>query len=415
MSEIALIGIGPGNTGALTKEAALFCEQADLLIGAARMLEAVAGEGQNCFCAYQPEKILACIHEHSDAEKIAILMSGDTGFFSGAKKILPLLPADTRIIPGISSVSMFCARLRTSWDDILVTSMHGKNCNLTGLVRTNRRVFSILGKTDAVRRIAEELQYFGLNHIRVSVGEQLGYPEENITCGSVEDFLSYENHPLCVLLLENPEPETVKTHGIPDEAFIHGDVPMTKEEVREISISKLRLGESFVLYDVGAGTGSVSVEAARLDSSGCVFSIEKKAAAVELLRKNRRHFGASNMEIIEGTAPGALEDLPAPTHAFIGGSSGELRDILRLLLDKNPKIRVVINAITLETLTEALTALRELPFTDVDIACVNVSKARSVARYHMMTAHNPVYVIAADGNAEETGSTSSDTGDRFVL
>ena len=398
MREIALIGIGPGNNGALTKEAAAFCDEADLLIGASRMLQAVAGEGQACFCSYLPERIMECIENHPAANKIAILMSGDTGFFSGAKKLLPLLPVDTKIIPGISSLSMFCARLGTSWDDIRVTSMHGKNLNLVGEIRTHHRVFSILGTGDAVCRIAEELLSFGMTHIRITVGEQLGYPEESITRGSVEDFLSYENHPLSVILLENPSPECTIAHGIPDDAFIHGDVPMTKEEVREISLCKLRLTKGFVLYDIGAGTGSVSIEAARMDSSGRVFSIEKKDAAVELLQKNRQHFCAANMEIIEGKAPGALADLPVPTHAFIGGSSGELREILRLLLDKNPGVRIVINAITLETLTEALAALRELPFREVDIASVNVAKSRSVASYHMMTAHNPVYVISATGN-----------------
>ncbi len=128
-----------------------------------------------------------------------------------------------------------------------------------------------------------------------------------------------------------------------------------------------------------------------------MFAVEKNPVAVELLYANRRRFRADNLTVVEGLAPEALVELPAPTHAFIGGSSGNLKEILELLLSKNPNIRVVINAITLETLSESLEALKALGFAGEDIASVSVAKSRTAGRYHMMMGQNPVYVIAAVG------------------
>ena len=131
---------------------------------------------------------------------------------------------------------------------------------------------------------------------------------------------------------------------------------MTKEEVRSVSLSKLRLRRDSVVYDVGAGTGSISIECALAADQGRVYAIEWKEDAWKLVAENRKKFGAANLEIVPGRAPEVLKELPAPTHAFIGGSSGSLKAILRTLLRKNPQVRVVVNCITLETVQEVLTA-----------------------------------------------------------
>jgi precorrin-6Y C5,15-methyltransferase (decarboxylating) len=126
---------------------------------------------------------------------------------------------------------------------------------------------------------------------------------------------------------------------------------------------------------------------------GRVYAIEKKAEAIELLKENKQKFPVDHLEIIEGTAPEAMEDLPAPTHAFIGGSSGNLKEIVELLLQKNPSVRMVINCITLETVTEALSIIRDMAFTETDIVQLSAARSRSVGRYHMMTGENPIYII----------------------
>lgn len=183
---------------------------------------------------------------------------------------------------------------------------------------------------------------------------------------------------------------------------------MTKEEVRTVSLSKLRLTEDAVCYDIGAGTGSVSIEMALRAAQGRVYAIEKKEEAVDLLKANRQKFAADNLEILQETAPAGLEALPAPTHAFIGGSSGNLREILKVLTDKNPKVRIVINCITLETITEALEAVRELGFEETEIVQLSAARAKELGRYHMMMGENPIYIITCMGVQAEC----ADRGDQ---
>lgn len=178
-----------------------------------------------------------------------------------------------------------------------------------------------------------------------------------------------------------------------DEWFIRKEVPMTKAEVRAVSISKLELKQDSVLYDIGAGTGSVSIEAASQMGSGSVYAVEQKQEAVELIEANRKRFGVSGVHIVAGTAPGALADLPCPTHAFIGGSSGNLAGLLDVLYQKNPSVRIVMNIIALETLSQTLTLLKERGI-EAEIVSLQVSKARVAGNYHMMQGQNPVYIIS---------------------
>ena len=396
---IAVIGIGMGSRDCrtMTQEAAEYCRHADLLIGAGRMLEAVAAPGQRTVKEYRPEEVSRLIREDTKSRQIAVLLSGDVGFFSGAKKLLRVLPEQTEVMSGISSLIYFCGKLRESWDDVCITSSHGRDCNLIGEICRNQKVFSILGTRDAVRNLCRSLLDYGMTDLRIDIGENLSYPEEKVLHGAPEDFADYSGSALSVLLVHNPKPDCFVTQGIPDESFERDKVPMTKEEIREISVSKLRLTDRSVVYDVGAGSGSVSVETALRAREGKVFAIEKNPVAVQLLHRNRKKFRADNLQIVEGLAPEALEDLPAPTHAFIGGSSGNLKDILRLLLKKNPCVRVVINCITLETVGEALDAMKTLPLGHTDIVSVSVARAKKAGPYHMMMGQNPVYILSADG------------------
>jgi precorrin-6Y C5,15-methyltransferase (decarboxylating) len=196
------------------------------------------------------------------------------------------------------------------------------------------------------------------------------------------------------MLLENPQADHIVTPGIPDEAFVRGKVPMTKEEVRILSVAKLRLREDSVVYDVGAGTGSVSMEIARLCSEGRVYAIERNQEGIQLIRDNSQKLGLSNVIPVEGLAPAAMETLPAPTHAFIGGSSGNMKDIITMLRRKNPAVRIVINTIALESIAEVMTLIKELEILGADIVQITAARSRELGRYHMMTGLNPVYIIS---------------------
>ncbi|MCC6095810.1 MAG: precorrin-6y C5,15-methyltransferase (decarboxylating) subunit CbiE [Eubacterium sp.] len=408
MSEIAVIGIGMGTREGLTAEAASYIRGADLLIGARRMLADIADPEKDTCEEYLPAKIAQAIAAHPDAVRIAVLMSGDVGFFSGAKKLYGALETclgskySIRVMPGISSVVYFCSQLHMAWEDVKLTSMHGTSCNIIGEICRHHSVFSILGTEDGAAEICRKLISYDLNQVTVHIGENLGYPDEKITSGKPMDFSDYQASPLSVILLENPDPDLVVTSGVPDAAFLRDKVPMTKEEVRAVSICKLRLTERSVVYDIGAGSGSCSVEAALRAVQGRVYAIEKNPAAVRLLYSNKLKFRVDNMEIIEGSAPEALQDLPVPTHAFLGGTGGNMEEILRLLLQKNPNIRVVLNAITLETVSQALEILKKLPFAEPDIACISVAKSKKAGPYHMMMGQNPVYVITTEGIAAQS-------------
>lgn len=177
-----------------------------------------------------------------------------------------------------------------------------------------------------------------------------------------------------------------------DDVFIRGDVPMTKSEVRAVTLSKLELYQNAVIYDVGAGTGSISVEAAMLMTGGHVYSIEHKQEAIDLICQNKEKFKVHNLTVVGKKAPEAFEGLEAPTHAVIGGSSGNMVSILEQLLAKNPKIRIVINVIALETLAEVVSWIKSQRI-DAEIVSVTVARARKAGSYHLMQGQNPVYII----------------------
>ena len=188
-----------------------------------------------------------------------------------------------------------------------------------------------------------------------------------------------------------------------DEAFIRGRVPMTKSEVRAVSISKLELEDDSIVYDIGAGTGSVAVEMALAMRHGHVYAIEQKEEGCELTAKNKEHFGVWNLTVVRGKAPDILEGLPAADRVFIGGSGGELTGILDWVRKNNPFVRIVINAISLETLSVAIQYLREKGIR-AEIVSIQAARAKRLGDYHLMEGQNPVYIIAIEPDSSETSA-----------
>ena len=400
--KISLVGIGMGAEKTLTLEGKKALNEAELLIGAKRMTEAVQKPGQMVLHEYWSEKIVEYIREHPKYRTVAIALSGDVGFYSGAKKLIDQLDGNVEVICGISSVVYFMSKIGLSWDDAKIVSAHGRNCNLISLIRHNPKVFSILGTEDGVAVLASRLVYYGMGDVTLYVGENLSYENEKIFHDKAANLTEYRGDALSVVTACNEKATLMSAvHGISDGEFLRGKAPMTKEEVRTVSLSKLRLSEDSVCYDVGAGTGSVSVEMALRAWMGQVYAIEKKEDALALLKENKKKFAVDNLVIIPGVAPEAMTELPAPTHAFIGGSSGNMQDIINLLLEKNPKVRIVINCITLETVTEAMNAIRDFGLEDVDIVQLAAARSKSIGRYHMMMGENPIYIISCSGRGEE--------------
>ncbi len=397
--KITLLGIGMGAYENMTLEGVKACEDADIVIGAKRIIETLDCFHKPSIISYKPEEILEFIITHMEYEKVVIGLSGDTGFYSGAKKLIAVLKDyEIQVLPGISSVVALSAKLQTSWEDIKFISTHGREENIIAAVKTHTKVFSLLGGEHGVKQLCQKLMEYGLEDVILNIGEQLSYENEIITRGTPAELQNAVFSELCAVFIENSKARnTVITHGLSDSEFIRGQVPMTKEEVRSITVSKLKLNKDSVIYDIGAGTGSVSVEMALQAVDGIVYAIEKNVEAIKLIEENKRKFGAANLFAVLGEAPKALEILPAPTHAFIGGSQGNLKEIILALLSKNSGIRMVINAISLETIAEVIAILKTMEIRESEIVQVFVSKSKTLGAYHMMLGENPVYIISCTG------------------
>lgn len=405
---VTIVGIGPGSRDAMTAEVRRAIEEADCLLGAKRMLEAVTHPGQTVFDAVAPGKIAEYIVAHREFHRFAVAMSGDVGFFSGTKKLLPMLKnCEVTVLPGLSSMVYLCARLGTSYEDVRPISLHGREHDIVPDIRRYRRVFTLVGGENGMGQLCRRLTEAGLGQVKVSVGENLSYPQERIVVGTAAELAEKAFESLSVALIENEQADPVVTHGLLDEAFRRTEsVPMTKSEVRAVCLSKLQLTEHAICWDVGAGSGSVAIEMALQAASGEVYAIERKDAAVELLRENTRRFGLENLTIVPGLAPDACRDLPAPTHVFIGGSAGNMRQILEEILTKNPNARIVATAVTLESVAELTQCMKAIPFAFTEVVSMTVAKDRKAGPYHLMMGQNPIHIFTMQGGSEECGHSA---------
>lgn len=395
--KIYLIGIGTGVYEGLTIKAARLMKACDLLFGADRMLKAAEGYQGKRINAYQSDEICRCLNaeENKEWKKACVLLSGDVGFYSGAKKLLETLSDSdyaVELVPGISSISAFCAAIGISWETVSVVSLHGRQGNIIGKIDSEQYTFCLLGGAQGLRELSDKLLYYGFTNVILHIGENIGYPEQKIVHITPQEVLGTSFGNLLVVIVENPSPRACVFPEIDDSEWIRGDVPMTKSEVRSIGIQKLGLSKHSVLYDIGAGTGSVGIQAAVCYPDSSVYAIDYKEAAIELITQNQKKFRADNLHIVLGKAPRALEALPAATHAFIGGSAGNMREIFSFLWEKNPHVVIVISLISLETLSETMRIAEEYGI-EPQVVQISVAKAKKTGKYHLMTGQNPVTLI----------------------
>lgn len=398
--KLSIVGTGVGPGTGLTAAAAQAVRSADLVIGARRMLDIPEAAGKRTLVEYSADKIFTYLAGHTNHASVAVLLSGDVGFHSGAKAIIENREAeqyDVAVHCGISSVQYLCAKAGVPWQDVKLISAHGRVANIAGEVRRSPAVFVLLDGADGVTAMCSQLVDYGMGHAEVLVGCDLGYPEEKIVGGTPGEVATMGLGGLCAALVFNPSADASRPICILDSEFVRGDAPMSKSEVRALSVAKLGLSDDSVIYDIGAGTGSVSVEMARTAVHGVVYAIEKEGAAVELIDANRRKFSCPNIEIVKGSAPDALVGLPPPTHAFIGGSSGNLGEIVDAILAKSPKARIVVNSVTLETVSEVINLPRKHALEQEEVVCINAASSRRLGEYNLMVAQNPVYIAAFRG------------------
>ena len=397
---VTLIGMGSGTPELLTAQGLAALQSADLIIGAKRLLEHLpTGCTENRKALYKPEDILSCLSEFP-AENAVLLYSGDTGFYSGASKLLPMLRAfgiSTRVLPGISSVQLLSAAIGRPWQDWKLVSAHGCACDPAAecLTAEGRPVFFLTGGAETPATLCAKRADVGLGDAHAIIGENLGTPQEHLAFGTAQALAANACAPLSVLLIEHTVLPARRTPGFPDDAFIRGEVPMTKQEVRAAALAKLAVRPTDTLWDVGAGTGSVSVELALAAPRGPVYAVECAPDACALIRQNREKFHAYNLSLIEGTAPQVLADLPAPDAVFIGGTKGSMAEVVDAALAKNPNARLCISAIALETLSAAISALAAHGQT-AEVTQLAVSRTRPAGKLHLLMANNPIFLITGE-------------------
>jgi precorrin-6Y C5,15-methyltransferase (decarboxylating) len=400
MSKIYVIGAGVKGHEEFGRRALELIKQADLLIGGERQLALFPDfAGEKLVIDNNLGTVVARLARHP--ERAVVLSSGDPLFFGIGRHLLRNLPeADFEFLPNVSSVQYAFAKIGAPWDDAVFVSTHGRGLKeAVDRIVANDKAAVLTDERHNPAAIARELIERGRDGYSVWLCENLGSAEERIVRTDVRGLLELAAAPLNVLILvKEYEAGGVGARsalGIADEEFATVKKLITREEVRAISLAKLRLRHDLILWDVGAGSGSVSIEADHLLPNGEVYAIERNPQYLMFLKENLGKFQSRHVNVVAGEAPGCFDQLPDPDRVFIGGSGGNLWDILKAVDGRLPAAgRVVINAVTLDTLTAATEFFENAGY-QLEVATINIARTRPLTDYKLFEAHNPVFVITA--------------------
>ena len=333
-------------------------------------------------------------------KQVVVLATGDPNFFGIARFLLRNLPKERiEIFANVTSMQYAFARIKEPWDDAIFVSVHGRGMQpAIDKIVAAEKVCVLTDKVNTPAAIAAELIDRGAEGYEAWLCEDLGLPGEKITRRDLRGLLDITSSELNILILiKTYEPNLTQYPliGIEDDEFHTSKKLITKQEVRAVTLAKLQLQNDLVMWDIGAGSCSVSIEASNLMPNGRIYAVEQNSQCIAFIRENLGKFAARNVKLVEGEAPDALDGLPDPDRVFIGGSGGMLEEIIITVDNRlKPDGKVVLNAVTLDTLTRAVEFLEDHGFT-VEAACVNIAKTRNLTEYKMFEAQNPVYVITA--------------------
>lgn len=342
--------------------------------------------------------------------RVAVLASGDPLFFGIGRSLLAHFgPERLRIHPAVSAMQLACARFKIPWDDLSILSLHGRNGAASGTAAArllcHQRVLCFTDQLNSPDSLAQSLiqtlERCGdsrrLDGIRIQVAENLGLPEERIISGSLAEIAATRFAPLNMMLLEQLETvdtfaATLPAFGLVEHEIRHSRGLITKDEIRAASLHRLRLPRQGILWDIGGGSGSVSLEAARIAPELAIYTVEKKPEEQENIRHNIKTFGAYSIQLIAGEAPEILAKLPAPDRVFIGGSGGgkRLEAILHTAAARlQPGGRIVVNAVLAETRATAVNTLSALDFQVTSSTLALVREQAGSAPQHF----NPITIV----------------------
>lgn len=405
---LVVIGIGADGPAGLSAEALDHIARSRVLAGGSRHLAFVEHPGRETIPI--GGDIAGAIRRLSDVyrrEKTVVLASGDPLFHGIGRALLAAIPRDELVfIPHLSSVQLAFARIKEPWDDARVVSLHGRPMSrlLPVLEGRAEKIAVLTDPANDPRAIAGFLAGVGLTRrYRLWICENLGGPDERVASWAADELPDREFSPLNVVVLlrtdaGEPPGERPPLIGIPDDAIRHAPGRrgmITKREVRVLSLVYLELGPRDVLWDIGAGSGSITIEAARLSPDLRAFAVEREADAIEDIAANVRRFGCAGVQAVAGEAPEILTGLPDPDAVFIGGSGGRLREIVDAAVSRlRPGGRIVLNCITMEHYSLGWDLLRERGL-DPRSASVQVAHSRPIGRLHRLEPENPILILRA--------------------
>lgn len=395
MASIKMIGIGDEGKLSLLPMYEKWINESELLVGGKRQL--------SFFPEFAGEKIaieggLSSLVERLQTEtrNVVILASGDPLFYGIGSYLSSKIGLD--IYPYLSSIQLAFARMKERWQDAYFTSVHGRS--IKGLAQRvdGKKTVAILTDTEnSPNKIAQYLHSFGMTEYEAFVGENLGSDKERCRWFTLDEMKDEEFSPLNVVILKRKGESPHWPIGIDDAEFIQRKPDkglITKKEIRTLSISALRLKEDSTVWDIGTCTGSVAIEAAKIAREGQVFAIEKNEGDLENCKQNLAKFRV-DATLVHGKAPEGLDTFPDPDAVFIGGTAGGMEDILDICCSRlKARGRIVLNAVTIENLSEAMLAFKERGY-ETHITLAQISRSKPILNLTRFDALNPIYIIEA--------------------
>ena len=395
--EVHIIGVAPA--GSLLPEAQRLLDGAEMVFGGRRLLQMFPHHpAEKITIKNNLAEIASLIKINLGRKRMVVLASGDPSFFGIARYLIAKLGGNAvDIIPNVSAMQLAFARLKESWEDAVFVSVHSRPVeDSINTIRSNTKLGIFTDNKHTPAAIARVLLEHGIDGYRAYVCQDLGSKEEKVIKTDLKGLCRMKSSPLNILILLREKPKTgpKQMFGLPETSFYRRQYGLiTKQEVRAVSLSKMRLAEDSIVWDIGAGSGAISIEASFLARKGQVFAIEKNEKDINIIKKNIRKFNVSNVEVVKTFAPDGLERLPNPTAVFIGGSGGRVKEIVDFVSRRlKPGGRIVINIVALENLNAAVNALKARGFA-TDITLVSIARSTKVLELTRFEALNPVFIV----------------------
>ena len=413
-AKITIIGIGDDGLSGLTESARRKIHDADLVLGAEATLRLLANvPGKKIPLDPEMTAALRQVREALAARNPVLVNYGDPLFYGVARYLCDRLGKDQfEVVPHVSSMQLAFARVKESWEDAYLTSLHGRPIEtVIDRIRTADKVGLFSSDATPPSRLAQALLDHGIDYFRAYVCENLGQPDERVTQAELDELAEMEFDPLNVLILvrkpNRPDraarASRYRLFGNPDDAFAQSQPKrelITQAEVRSIALAQLDIRPTSIVWDIGAGSGSVSIEAAQLAGLGTVYAIEPDPGDLALIASNAESFGVPNVLSVPGRAPEALSGLPDPDAIFIGGTGRQVEPVLKAAYDRlRPGGRLALNVATIDSLAAAHKTLKELAG---EVLIWNIAISRGIEQMDRVRfqAVNPTFLLAVAKGAE---------------